>query len=117
MFQFLTNLSAYSALSIAILCEVVATSTLPKTEGLTQPLPTLIVLLGYGLAFFLLSVTIRTIPVGIAYAIWCGAGIILISLISWLWYGQKLDGFAILGMAMILIGVLIINLLSKSAGH
>ncbi|UTM60379.1 SMR family transporter [Photobacterium sp. CCB-ST2H9] len=105
------------SLFLAIICEVIATSMLPKTQQFTQLVPTLVVLTGYMVAFFLLSVTVKVVPIGVAYAIWCGAGIVLVALISWLWYGQKLDLYALLGMTLILAGTLIINVFSKSVSH
>ncbi|GAA3539563.1 multidrug efflux SMR transporter [Zobellella aerophila] len=117
MVQMLAAIPPMTALVIAIVCEVIATSMLPKTEQFTQPLATAIVLLGYGAAFLLLSVTVKTVPIGIAYAIWCGAGIVLIALISWLWHGQQLDGFAILGIGLILAGTAVINLFSSAVQH
>ncbi len=101
-------------LGIAIACEVVATSSLKATEGFSRPLPTLLTLAGYGVAFWALSVAIRTIPVGIAYAIWCGVGIIAITAIAWIFLKQRLDLPALVGMALILAGVLVINLFSKA---
>ncbi len=80
MLSFLTSLSPMIPLSIAIVCEVIATSFLPKTEQFTKPGLTLLVLAGYGIAFFMLSLTVRTMPVGVAYAIWCGAGIVLVAM-------------------------------------
>ncbi|MCW8328539.1 multidrug efflux SMR transporter [Photobacterium sp. SDRW27] len=105
------------ALAIAIVCEVIATSTLPKTEQFSQPLPTIITLVGYGIAFFFLSVAVKTVSIGVAYAIWCGAGIILVALISWLWHGQQLDTAAVLGITLIMAGTIVINVFSKSVSH
>ena len=104
----------YLYLAIAILAEVIATSSLKATNGFTRWMPSLIVALGYGVAFYFLSLTLRTMSVGIAYAIWCGAGIVLVTLISWLVLGQKLDAPAIGGMALIIAGVVVINTFSKS---
>lgn len=101
-------------LGLAIACEVVATSSLKATEGFSRPLPTLMTLAGYGIAFWALSVAIRTIPVGIAYAIWCGVGIIAITAIAWIFLKQRLDLPALVGMGLILAGVLVINLFSKA---
>ncbi|MCM0148611.1 QacE family quaternary ammonium compound efflux SMR transporter [Photobacterium galatheae] len=117
MLHVISALPPMLALFLAIICEVIATSMLPKTQQFTQLVPTLVVLTGYAVAFFLLSVTVRVVPIGVAYAIWCGAGIVLVALISWLWYGQKLDLFALLGMALILSGTLVINVFSKSVSH
>ncbi|MDX1268952.1 MAG: SMR family transporter [Oceanisphaera sp.] len=103
-------------LSIAIVAEVIATSALKSSEGFSRLWPSLIVVAGYLLAFYFLSLTLRTIPVGIAYAIWAGLGIVLIAVSSWLLYGQKLDFPAILGMGLIIAGVVTINVFSR-AGH
>lgn len=104
-------------LAIAIVCEVVATSALKATEGFTRWQPSALVVLGYGLAFFFLSLTLRSIPVGIAYAIWAGAGVVLVSIAGWLLYQQALDLAAILGIGLIVAGVLVINLYSKVVMH
>ena len=101
----------------AIVAEVVATSALKASEGFTRWGPTALVVVGYALAFWLLSLTLRTIPVGIAYATWSGLGIVLIAAVGWVAFGQKLDLWAMLGMALIVAGVLIMNLLSTSAAH
>lgn len=110
-------LKSYLLLALAIICEVIATSALAKSENFTRLLPSLIVVAGYGAAFWLLSFPIRTIPVGIVYAIWSGMGIVLITLVSWLWFRQTLDLAAVLGLALILSGVLVINLFSTAVGH
>jgi small multidrug resistance pump len=101
-------------LSVAIASEVLATSSLKSTEGFTRPLPTFTVLLGYAVAIYLLSLTLRTIPVGVAYAVWSGAGIALIALIAGIFLGQRLDTPAVIGIALIVAGVLVLNLFSKS---
>jgi small multidrug resistance pump len=107
----------YIYLFIAIVAEVIATSALARSDGFTRLWPTLISAVGYGLAFYLLSLVTRTVPVGIVYAVWSGAGIVLVAAAGWLLFGQKLDLPAIIGLAMIVAGVLIINLVSKSVGH
>ncbi|GLR14161.1 SMR family transporter [Chitinimonas viridis] len=104
-------------LAIAIVAEVIATSALKSSDGLTRLWPSLLTLGGYSIAFYFLSLTLRTIPMGTAYAIWSGAGIVLIALIAWLLHGQKLDAPALLGMALIIAGVVVINLYSKAAAH
>ncbi|GDX64807.1 multidrug transporter [Chlorobiota bacterium] len=104
-------------LSIAILAEVVATSALKSAEGFTKLLPSIIVIIGYGIAFFFLSLTLKNIPVGIAYAIWSGAGITLISIIGYFIFKQSLDFPAIIGILFIITGVIIINIFSKSVSH
>jgi small multidrug resistance pump len=104
-------------LAIAIAAEVVGTSFLRASEGFTKLVPSLMVVAGYGLAFFFLSLTLEKIPVGIAYAVWSGAGVTLIAAIGWLFLGQKLDAAAILGMGLIVAGVVVLNLFSKAAAH
>lgn len=107
----------YLYLAVAIVAEVVATSALKSSEGFTRLWPSVAVAAGYAVAFYFLSLTLRGIPVGIAYAIWSGAGIVLVSLIAWLVLGQKLDAAAVAGIALIIAGVAVINTFSTSAGH
>jgi small multidrug resistance pump len=104
-------------LAIAIVAEVIATSALKASEGFSRLWPSLVVAVGYAAAFFCLSLTLRTIPVGIAYAIWSGAGIVLIAAIGWVFYRQVLDLPAIIGLGLIVAGVLVVNLFSKTVGH
>jgi|TARA_A100001391_G_C4982332_1_gene255674 small multidrug resistance pump len=104
-------------LAIAIIAEVIATSALKASHEFTRLVPTLIVVTGYLTAFYFLTLSLRVIPVGIAYAIWAGLGIVLIAIISWIVYGQKLDLPALLGMGLIISGVLVINLFSNTGGH
>jgi small multidrug resistance pump len=101
----------------AIVAEVIGTSALKASEEFSKPIPSVLVLLGYGTSFYFLSLTLKAIPVGIAYAVWSGMGIVLISLTAWILFGQKIDGWGLLGMSLILIGVLILNLLSKTSNH
>lgn len=101
----------------AIVSEVIATSALKASDGFTRPWPSLLVIGGYAAAFYLLSLTLRSIPIGVAYAIWSGLGIALISVIGWVLYGQSLDRAALAGIALIVAGVLVIQLFSKSSGH
>lgn len=107
----------YLYLACAIVFEVVATSFMKESDGFTKLLPSLVTVFGYALAFYFLSQTLRTIPTGVAYAIWSGLGIVLISAIAWIFQGQKLDAAAILGMGMIVGGVVVMNLFSQSASH
>jgi len=107
----------YLYLLIAIVAEVTATSSMKASDGFTRLLPSLVTVAGYGIAFYFLSLTLRDIPTGIAYAIWSGIGIILITAIAWLFQGQKLDMPAILGMTLIIAGVIVMNLFSKAAPH
>ena len=102
-------------LGIAIFSEVIATSALKAAEGFTRPLPSLLVIAGYAVAFYFLSLTLRSIPIGITYAIWSGVGLALISVVGWVLYQQRLDTAALIGMGLIVSGVLVIHLFSKSA--
>lgn len=104
-------------LAIAIVSEVIGTSALKASDSFTKPLPLVIVALGYGVAFYFLSLTLRTIPVGVAYAVWSGVGIVLITLVGVLWFRQPLDLPGGIGLALIVAGVLTVNLFSKSAAH
>jgi small multidrug resistance pump len=104
-------------LSIAIISEVIATSALKSSNGFTQLWPSLVVVAGYAAAFFFLSLTLRIIPLGIAYAIWSGVGMVLVTLIAWLVLGQTLDGPAMLGLALIIAGVIVLNVFSRSVIH
>ena len=110
-------MKAWLLLLAAIVAEVIATSALKASQGFTRPGPTALVVAGYGLAFWLLSLTLRQIPVGIAYAAWSGLGMVLIALAGWWLYGQRLDGWALLGMALVVAGVLVMNLLSQTSAH
>jgi small multidrug resistance pump len=101
-------------LAIAIVAEVVATSLLKSTESFTRLGPSLIVAAGYASAFYFLTLTLKTIPVGVAYAVWSGAGMVLVTAVAWFWHKQVLDLPAIIGMALIIAGVLIMNLFSRS---
>ncbi|NHN83288.1 EamA family transporter [Acetobacter musti] len=105
------------ALTIAILSEVVATSCMKASDGYTRLAPSAVSILCYLVSFYFLSQALKTIPTGIAYAIWSGVGIVLISLIAWLIQGQKLDTPAIIGMTLIIAGCLIMNLFSKTSAH
>ncbi len=105
---------AYFYLSLAIMAEVIATSALKATEEFTRVFPSVIVLLGYGAAFYLLTLVLRTIPVGITYAIWSGLGIVLVTLVGMFLYKQTPDIPAIIGMGTIIIGVMIIHLFSET---
>ncbi len=109
--------AGYLWLAIAIVSEVIGTSALKASEEFTRPVPALISVVAFLCALFCLSLTLRTVPVGIAYAIWSGIGIVLISLIALVLFGQKLDAPALIGMALIIAGVLVINLFSKSTAH
>ncbi|ULJ60683.1 SMR family transporter [Wielerella bovis] len=103
-------------LAISIACEIFGTTMLKHSDGFTKLVPTLAAMCAFGVAFYLVSLVFRVLPVGIVYAIWSGVGIVVTALISWAVFGQKPDLAAILGMAMIVSGVVVINLFSKM-GH
>ena len=107
----------YLILGLAIVAEVIATSSLKSSEGFTRLWPSVVTLLGYTIAIFLLSLTLKTLPTGIAYAIWSGVGIVLVSAIGWFGYSQKLDTPAVIGLGLIIAGVIVVNVFSKSVAH
>lgn len=109
--------SSYLLLGLAIAAEVLGTSALKASDGFTRLAPSLITVVAYGVSFYFLSLTLKSMPIGIAYAVWSGVGIVLISAIGWLLYGQRLDAPALIGLGLIVAGVLVVNLFSKSAGH
>ena len=110
-------MNPYVYLAIAIAAELIATSSLKAVKGLSTPLPLLLVLVGYGISFWMLILVMRSLPVGIVYAIWSGLGIVLVSLVALFLYGQRLDLPAMLGIGLIIGGVVVINLFSSSASH
>jgi small multidrug resistance pump len=101
-------------LTIAIVSEVIATSALKQSEGFTKFWPSVVVFVGYGVAFYLLALTLRVIPMGVAYAIWSGLGIALIAFVGWVLYDQKLDLPAVIGIGLIIAGVVVLSIFSKS---
>ncbi|MGF6479430.1 DMT family transporter [Paraburkholderia sp. JPY419] len=107
----------YALLAIAIVAEVIATSAMRASDGFSRLLPSMVVMLGYGIAFYCLSLTLRSIPVGIVYAIWSGAGIVLITLVALVLYRQVPDVPAIIGLGLIVAGVAVLNLFSKMQAH
>ncbi|UYG03431.1 SMR family transporter [Halomonas sp. LR3S48] len=108
---------AFIYLALAIVAEVVATSALKATDGFTRLGPSLVVVVGYFIAFFMLSLVLRTIPVGIAYAIWAGLGIVLVAMVGAVVYGQRPDLPAVLGIGLIITGVVVIQLFSRVSAH
>ena len=110
-------MNGYAWLAIAIVAEVIGTSTLKASEGFTRLLPSLVTTVGYGVAFYCLSHSMKTVPVGVGYAIWSGVGVVLITAIAWVAFKQRLDLPALAGMGLIVSGVLVINLFSKSVTH
>ncbi|QKX18423.1 SMR family transporter [Microbulbifer sp. YPW1] len=110
-------MSHWVYLSVAIVAEVVGTLFLKSSDGFSKVIPSVIVVVSYALAFYLLSISLKSISVGIAYAVWAGAGVALIAVAGFIFFGQKLDMAAILGMVLIISGVVIINVFSASADH
>ncbi|UXY52524.1 DMT family transporter [Pseudomonas tohonis] len=110
-------MTGYLYLAIAITAEVIATTSMKALDGFSKPLPLLLVVVGYGISFWMLSLVVKSIPVGIAYAIWAGLGIVLVSIAAVFLYQQKLDIPAMLGMGLIVSGVVVIQLFSSSTGH
>lgn len=107
----------YLLLALAIVAEVIGTTAMKQSDGFTRPLWSVVTFVGYAIAFYALSLTLKTIPTGIAYAIWSGVGIVLISLAAWVLQGQKLDAPAVIGMGLIIAGVAVMNLFSKTSAH
>ena len=107
----------YVFLLIAIVAEVIATSALNASNQFTKWLPSLITVVGYGAAFYFLSLALRSMPVAVAYAIWSGLGIVLVAIVGILFFRQVPDLPALIGMGLIITGVLVMNLLSKTIGH
>lgn len=103
------SFQAILALAVAILSEVAGTSALKASDSFTRPLPAAMTVVCYGLAFYTMSIAIRTIPVGIVYAIWSGVGIVLISVIGWFVFGEKLDAAALVGLGFIIVGVALVQ--------
>ncbi len=110
-------MQSYLFLGCAILAETIATLSLKASDGFTRLGPSIVVAVGYVIAFYFLSLTLRAIPIGIAYAVWSGIGIVLISGIGWALFGQKVDAWGAIGIGFILVGVMIVNLLSRSSAH
>ena len=99
---------------MAIFSEVVATASLKSTEGFTRIVPSIVVLVGYCSAFYFLSLTLDTIPIGVAYAVWSGVGVATITVVSYVFYGQKIDTTGLIGIGLIVAGVVILRLFSES---
>lgn len=110
-------MNRYLLLAAAIVAEVAATTALARSAGLTRLGPSVVVLVGYGAAFYLLSLVLQVMPTGVVYGLWSGLGIVLIALVAWLWGRQPLDLAAVVGLALITAGVVVINLFSKAAEH
>jgi small multidrug resistance pump len=107
----------YLFLALAIICEVIGTTAINASNQFSKLVPSLITVAGYGLAFYFFSFSLRSIPVGVAYAIWAGVGVVLVALIGVFFFKQRLDFPAIAGMALIITGVLVMHLFSKTVSH
>lgn len=107
----------YLLLGCAIVAEVIGTSFMKQSDGFSRLVPSLVTAAAYLIAFYCLSLTLRTIPTGIAYAIWSGLGVVLIAAVAWLVQGQKLDAPAMIGMGLIVAGVVVMNVFSRAAAH
>lgn len=110
-------LNAWMMLGLAIVAEVIGTTALKASEGFTRLAPSLIVVVGYGVAFYCLSLVLKSIPVGVTYAIWSGLGIVLITVVAFLVYGQRIDLAGLIGMGLIIAGVVVLNVFSKTSAH
>jgi small multidrug resistance pump len=108
---------SYLYLAGAIVAETIGTTALSQTEGFTRTTPTIIVLVAFAISFYLMSLALRTIPVGIAYAIWAGVGMVLITILGWVFLKQTLDAPAFAGIALIMAGVVLLRLFSKAGAH
>jgi small multidrug resistance pump len=107
----------YAALGLAIAAEVIATTALARSESFTRLGPSLVTVAGYSVAFYFLSIALRFMPTGVVYAVWSGLGIVLIAAIAWIWFGERLDLPAVIGMGLIIAGVVIVNVFSKTVPH
>lgn len=107
----------YVYLAVAIVFEVAATTALKQSDAFTRLWPSLITISGYAFAFYFLSLTLRTLPVGVVYALWSGVGIVFITAIGWVWFRQSLDLAAVIGIGLIVAGVLVVNLFSRTLTH
>ncbi|MBT9463894.1 SMR family transporter [Hydrogenophaga sp.] len=110
-------MNAWMMLGLAIVAEVIGTTALKASESFTRLVPSLIVVVGYGVAFYCLAGVLKSVPVGIAYAIWSGLGIVLITAVAWLLYGQRIDAAGLIGMGLIIAGVVVLNVFSKASVH
>lgn len=110
-------MNVWLLLGLAIVAEVIGTTALKMSDGFSKFWPSLVVVVGYAIAFYLLSMTLKYIPVGVAYAVWSGVGIALITLIGWVVFSQTLDWAAWLGIGLIISGVLVLQLFSNSTAH
>ena len=110
-------MKTFVILFFAILSEVIATSSLKYSEGFTKPIPSVVVAVGYGLSFYLLSIALKTMPIGVAYAIWSGVGLVLTVIAGIILWRETLDWAKVTGIVFILVGIVLINVFSKSTAH
>ena len=110
-------MKTFVILFFAILSEVIATSSLKYSEGFTKPIPSVVVVVGYGLSFYLLSIALKTMPIGVAYAIWSGVGLVLTVIAGIILWRETLDWAKVTGIVLILAGIVLINVFSKSTAH
>ncbi|PKO67431.1 MAG: QacE family quaternary ammonium compound efflux SMR transporter [Betaproteobacteria bacterium HGW-Betaproteobacteria-16] len=110
-------MNAWMMLGLAIVAEVIGTTALKASEGFTRLAPSLIVVVGYAVAFYCLSLVLKSIPVGVTYAIWSGLGIVLITVVAFMVYGQRIDLAGLIGMGLIIAGVVVLNVFSKTSAH
>src|SRR5205085_10763372 len=113
----LTGRMTYFYLALAIVAEVVATTFLKLSDGFSKPLPSAVTVIGYAVAFYFLSLVLRSLPTGLVYAVWSGVGVVLIATIAWVFQSQRLDTAALCGMGLIVSGVVVINLFSSASSH
>jgi len=107
----------YLYLAVAIIAEVIATSALKASDEFSNLLPSIVVVIGYGASFYFLSIVLKTIPIGVAYAIWSGLGIVLLATVGAVVFDQKLDASTIIGMLLIISGIVVMNLFSSTTPH
>ncbi len=107
----------YATLVVAIAAKVVATTALARSESFTRLVPSLITVSGYAIAFYFLSFALRVMPTGLVYAVWSGMGIVFIAAIGWIWYGERLDLPALIGLGLIIAGVIVVNVFSRTVPH
>ena len=107
----------YLCLVVAIAAEVIATTALARSEGFTRLVPSLVTVSGYTVAFYFLALVLRFMPTGVVYAVWSGMGIVFIAAIGWFWFGERLDLPAVVGLGLIIAGVVVVNVFSRTMPH
>jgi multidrug transporter EmrE-like cation transporter len=107
-------MNSYLALAIAIVAEVIGTSGLKTSDGLSRMIPTLVMIVGYACSFYFLSLALRTIPIGLAYAMWAGSGVLLITVAGWIMFGERVEASVMIGLGLIIAGLIIVQLFSTA---